>query len=200
MSVPTGPSQQLSAPAYWVVDPTSGWLAGARRAPSPNFDERPAGTVINTLIVHSISMPPGQFGGRDVERFFTNTLDWSSHPFYRQVEGMTVSSHLFIRRSGEVVQFVPLKKRAWHAGLSVFDGRARVNDFSIGIELEGCDEMGFEQSQYRALVEVTESLMSAFPALTPDRIAGHADIAPGRKTDPGPHFDWARYRAALRAR
>ncbi len=176
-------------------DPATGLIEGTEFIPSPNFDERPEGGIPEVLIVHAISLPPGEFGGEEVERFFCNQLDCTTHPFYREIEGMRVSSHLFIRRDGSVVQFVPLNKRAWHAGVSECEGRTNVNDFSVGIELEGCDELPFEDEQYRALAAVTRLLFEYFPDMNPDRIYGHSDVAPGRKTDPGPCFDWRRFRA-----
>lgn len=181
----------------YVVDTATGWLNGARRVPSPNFNERPVGTNIDLLIIHNISLPPGQFGGRYVEHFFTNQLTWDEHPFFETIQDVKVSSHLFIRRKGEVVQFVPFNMRAWHAGQSCFGDRESCNDFSIGIELEGCDDQPFDPRQYRRLGEVARALMRAFPAITPARIVGHSDIAPGRKTDPGPHFDWLRLHAEI---
>ena len=179
------------------VDKVSGLLAGARYRPSPNFDARPAGVDIDSLVIHAIGMPPGEYGGTDIEQLFCNRLDFTRHPFYREIEGLTVSSHLLIRRDGQVVQFVSFNQRAWHAGASVLEGRTRVNDFSIGIELEGSEQGPFEEAQYRALVEVTRALRVAYPAIAPSRIVGHADIAPGRKTDPGVYFNWARYRHAV---
>jgi AmpD protein len=169
-------------------------LEGARFVPSPNFDSRPTGSAIEVIVVHNISLPPGQFGGPDIERLFTNTLDPAAHPFFREIAGLTVSAHLLIRRDGEVIQFVPFGERAWHAGRSCCEGRERVNDFSIGIELEGSDDTPFEDAQYDRLAKITRALMRAYPAITPARIVGHSDVAPGRKTDPGPHFDWPRYR------
>lgn len=179
------------------VDSSTGLLEGVQFVPSPNFDQRPDGATIDVLVIHAISMPPGEFGGSDVERLFCNRLDFACHPFYRALSGLTVSAHLFIRRDGEIIQFVPLLARAWHAGMSAFDGRSRVNDFSIGIELEGSDYAPFEEAQYRVLAEVTRTLQAAYPAITAGRIVGHSDIAPGRKTDPGPYFNWLRYRAEL---
>ncbi len=148
-------------------------------------------------MVHNISLPPGEFGGPGIEQLFTNTLDFDAHPYYATLRGMTVSSHLLIRRDGEVVQFVPFTERAWHAGVSCCEGRERVNDFSIGIELEGSDDVPFTDAQYSQLAQVTRLLMRAYPAITTARLVGHSEIAPGRKTDPGPHFDWQRYRAML---
>ncbi len=192
-SLPTSPA----GPGPFRVDRASGLLAGVRFVTSPNHDERPEGAAVEVLVIHAISLPPGEFGGPDIERLFGNALDCASHPFYRELAGLELSAHLLIRRSGEIVQFVPFHRRAWHAGASCCEGRARVNDFSIGIELEGTDEAPFEPAQYAALGAVTRALMQAYPAITPERIYGHADIAPGRKTDPGPHFDWPRYRASL---
>ena len=179
------------------IDKVHGLLDEARYVPSPNCDARPADAGIEALVIHAISMPPGEFGSADVERLFCNSLDFTCHLFYREIDGVTVSTHLFIRRDGQVIQFVPFQERAWHAGVSTLDGRGRVNDFSIGIELEGSDFAPFEEAQYRALVEVTRALQTAYPGITPERIVGHADIAPDRKTDPGPYFNWERYRHAL---
>lgn len=170
---------------------------GARFVASPNLDERPAGMPPEVLVIHNISLPPGEFNGDAIERLFCNTLDFQAHPFYLTIDGLRVSAHLLIRRGGEVIQFVPFHQRAWHAGVSKYDGRERVNDFSIGIELEGTDEVPYDDRQYLALTRVTHALMQAYPGITRDRIVGHADIAPGRKTDPGPFFDWPRYRASI---
>jgi N-acetyl-anhydromuramoyl-L-alanine amidase len=174
----------------------SGRLIGARFVASPNVDGRPGEVMPDVLVIHNISLPPGEFGGDAIEQLFCNTLDFHAHPFYRTIDGLRVSAHLLIRRSGEVIQFVPFHQRAWHAGLSRYDGRERVNDFSIGIELEGTDQVPFEDRQYQVLARVTHTLLRAYP-ITRDRIVGHADIAPGRKTDPGPFFDWPRYRASI---
>jgi AmpD protein len=179
------------------IDTQSGLLAGARFVASPNHDARPDGAAPEVLVVHSISLPPGKFGGGAVEALFTNQLNPSEHPSFRELQSVTVSSHLFIRRDGEVVQFVPFHLRAWHAGESFCEGRTRVNDFSIGIELEGTDTALFEDVQYERLAEVARAIMRAYPAVTPQRIYGHADIAPGRKTDPGAGFDWERFLVAL---
>lgn len=181
------------------VHPETGLLAGARYVPSGNCDDRPAGMPPEVVVLHAISLPPGQFGGPDVERLFLNALDCGAHPYYVCLTGLEVSAHLFIRRDGELLQFVPFHRRAWHAGRSRCEGRERVNDFSIGIELEGCDDLPFTDSQYAVLAGVTAALMAAYPAITPARLYGHSDIAPGRKTDPGPHFDWAGYRDRLRS-
>lgn len=178
------------------LDRQNSLLIGIRQAQSPNFDTRPK-PVIDALVIHTISMPPGECGGDDIERLFCNQLDIARHPFFQSIAGLKVSAHLLIRRDGEVVQFVPFAQRAWHAGVSVLAGRERVNDFSIGIELEGSDYAPFEESQYAALIEVTRVLRAAYPEITLARIVGHSDIAPTRKTDPGPYFNWARYRHAL---
>ncbi|NVK43331.1 MAG: 1,6-anhydro-N-acetylmuramyl-L-alanine amidase AmpD [Oceanospirillaceae bacterium] len=172
------------------------FLGEARFVASPNFNERPSGEV-SLLVIHNISLPPGQFGTGCVEALFCNGLDWDKHPFFKAIEGLEVSAHLLIERSGEVVQFVPFGKRAWHAGQSSFEGRENCNDFSIGIELEGTDELPYTDTQYEQLALVTNTIMRCYPHITPDRIVGHCDIAPGRKTDPGPAFDWDRFRGLL---
>lgn len=179
---------------------SSGLVQEARFVPSPNCDARPTAIRPEVLIVHAISLPPGEFGGRGVEELFCNRLDTTKHPYYREIDGLRVSSHLFVRRGGELVQFVPLHLRAWHAGESRCEGRTRVNDFSIGIELEGCDDLAFEPAQYAVLVDMACAVIDAYPAITPARIYGHSDIAPGRKTDPGPHFDWTYFRSGLSRR
>ncbi len=180
------------------VDSDTGLLDGARQHPSPNQDARPDGDGISLIVVHNISLPPGRFGGSWIDDFFTNRLDPSCHPYFEQICDMRVSAHLLIRRDGEVVQYVPFSRRAWHAGVSQFQGRERCNDFSIGIELEGDDETPYTEQQYRALAELSAALMAAYPAIVPERITGHCDIAPGRKTDPGPAFDWKRFHEMLR--
>ena len=162
--------------------------------PSHNFDERPAGCTISLLVIHNISLPPNEFGGDGVIELFTNCLDPEAHPYYRDIHGLKVSTHFFIRRDGETIQFVPCEKRAWHAGESYWKGKSCCNDFSIGIELEGSDTAPFTDIQYTALAELTRTLQNTYPITD---IAGHSDIAPGRKTDPGPCFDWKRYRAAM---
>lgn len=179
------------------VDPHSGLLDAARQVSSPNCDERPAGGDIDLLVIHGISLPPAQFGGPYIEDLFTNRLDPAAHPYFADIAHLRVSAHLLIRRDGELVQFVPFHRRAWHAGVSSFCGRERCNDFSIGIELEGADTTPYTPAQYAQLVAVTRALQQAYPAIVTDHIVGHCDIAPGRKTDPGPVFDWAAYRAAL---
>lgn len=170
---------------------------GAVYIASPNFDARPHGTVIDSLVIHAISLPPGEYGGNDIEQLFCNNLNDNGHSFYSEIAGLKVSAHLLIRRDGQVIQFVPFHERAWHAGVSEFQGRSRVNDFSIGIELEGSDFAPFEEAQYLALEAVTRALCMAYPQITPERIVGHVDIAPERKRDPGPYFNWLRYRKAL---
>ena len=174
-----------------------GWIIQANRVPSPNCGPRPPDTVPDLLVVHNISLPPGNYGGDAIERFFTNCLDCDEHPFYEEIRGVQVSSHLLIRRDGELVQFVNLRERAWHAGASCFAGRDNCNDFSIGVELEGTDEDPYTEQQYRVLVEVSRVLREVYPEMHDKNIVGHSEIAPGRKTDPGPAFDWARYRRAL---
>jgi len=176
----------------------NGWLAGSEWVESPNSDERPKGVEINLLVIHGISLPPGEFGGHWIDALFTNCLDCNAHPYFEQLNGLHVSAHLLIRRSGEIVQFVPFQKRAWHAGKSHFAGRDGCNDFSIGIELEGCDDVPYEAIQYSQLEEVTVALMNEYKGITLDRVVGHCDIAPKRKTDPGPAFDWSRFRQALK--
>jgi len=177
------------------ADLVSGLVEGVRYIPSPNCDPRPEGMAPEVLVIHSISLPPGQFGGPGIEQLFCNHLNPEEHPYYREIQNMQVSAHFLVRRNGEVIQFVPLHRRAWHAGQSSCEGRTRVNDFSIGIELEGADDQPFEPAQYQALAELTHAIRQIYPAITPERIYGHADISPGRKTDPGPSFDWQRYRA-----
>ncbi len=161
---------------------------------SPNQDERPPGTEISLLVVHSISLPPGEYGGDAIERLFTNRLDPAGHPYFREIAELRVSSHFLIRRDGELLQFVPVERRAWHAGVSSWRGRERCNDFSIGVELEGTDDDVFTDAQYARLVELLRGLQAALPLRD---IAAHSDVAPGRKTDPGPGFDWPRLLAAL---
>ncbi len=172
----------------------SGFLKGGRFIPTPNYDERPADMPVELLVVHAISLPPQSFGGDAVIEFFTNRLDPNANPFYEVIKDLKVSAHFFIRRDGEVIQFLSCNLRAWHAGQSEWRGRERCNDFSIGIELEGSDYVAFEEAQYQALAELTRAVQAAYPIRD---VVGHADIAPGRKTDPGPFFDWARYRADI---
>ena len=179
------------------LDCSTGLLDGARQVPSPNCDTRPAGSDIDLLVIHNISLPPGEFGGPHIESLFLNSLDPNADPYFAAICGMKVSAHLLIRRSGDIVQFVPLHLRAWHAGESCFAGRTACNDFSIGIELEGSDDHPYEPAQYTALGKVARTLMAAYPSITPQRIVGHSDIAPGRKTDPGASFDWGRLHSLI---
>jgi N-acetyl-anhydromuramoyl-L-alanine amidase len=169
----------------------SGWVKGAKRMRSPNFNRRPKGMPIELLVIHNISMPPGEYGGNDVAKLFGNRLDWDAHDFYQTIRGLKVSAHFFIRRDGEVMQFVPCTSRAWHAGASTWRERTNCNDFSIGIEMEGTDYEAFTEAQYTALTSLTSVLKQAYPIVD---FTGHSDIAPSRKTDPGPFFDWSRYR------
>jgi len=184
-------------PAEFSVDVAAGLIRPARFVPSPNRDARPEGAAPELLVVHGISLPPGRFGGGDVEALFTNTLDWDAHPYFDEIRGLEVSSHLLIRRDGALIQFVPFAERAWHCGASVFRGRPRCNDFSVGIELEGDDDTPYDDRQYDVLAPVIAALREAYPGITNRRIAAHSDIAPGRKTDPGPAFDWLRLYDAL---
>ena len=174
--------------ADWRLD-AEGWLSGARRVASPNQDARPQGEVISLVVIHNISLPPGTFGGSGVEQLFSNCLNPDEHPYYAGIHNLRVSSHFFIRRDGELIQFVPCRQRAWHAGVSTWRGRERCNDFSIGVELEGTDEMAFTDAQYAVLNRLLEVLRAAYPITA---LAGHCDIAAGRKSDPGPCFDWRR--------
>lgn len=166
-----------------------GWLAGARRVPSPNHDARSASMAIDMIVLHNISLPPGEFGGADIERLFTNSLDPASHPFYAGLDKLRVSAHFLLRRDGELVQFVSCNDRAWHAGVSRWQGRERCNDFSVGIELEGSDYTPFTAVQYLKLADLLDALCQRYPI---HHLVGHNDIAPQRKTDPGPFFDWKR--------
>lgn len=172
------------------IDKMTGLLENARHIASPNCDDRPDENDISLIVVHGISLPPGEYGGPWIDALFTNALDAGAHPYFSQVHQMQVSSHLLIRRDGEIVQYVPFHKRAWHAGQSSFQNRQRCNDFSIGIELEGSDEQPYEQPQYMQLAKVIRVLCDTYAGLNTQRIAGHSDIAPGRKTDPGPFFNW----------
>ena len=169
-----------------------GWLASARHCPSPNFGPRPEGVAIDLVVVHSISLPPGEYGGDAIERLFTNRLDWDAHPYYGQIRGLEVSAHFVIRRDAELLQFVACADRAWHAGTSSWRGRANCNDYAIGIELEGLEGETFEPAQYVALATLLRDIARAYPVRA---VVGHEHIAPGRKFDPGAGFDWARLRA-----
>jgi len=169
-----------------------GFMDSARVLLSPNQDERPDESDISLIVIHNISLPPNEFGGKGIDQLFTNTLDKHAHPFYAEIHSLRVSSHLLIRRDGEVVQYVPFHKRAWHAGESQFLGRSVCNDFSIGIEMEGTDCVPFTEKQYASLEMVLQELLDSYPSLSAAAITGHEHIAPGRKTDPGPYFDWQR--------
>lgn len=175
----------------------SGWLQPARQCPSPNQDERPASCQVDLLVIHGISLPPDQYGGPWIDQLFLNRLPPDEHPYFAEIHQLRVSSHLLIRRDGERVQYVPLYRRAWHAGQSCFAGRERCNDFSIGIELEGSDHTPYTEAQYRVLVETIREIQQHYPAISDSRITGHCDIAPGRKTDPGPAFDWQQLKRLL---
>lgn len=179
------------------LDGKAQWLEGVRRAPSPNCDDRPEGADISLLVVHGISLPPGEFGAGHIHRLFTNAIDPAGHPYFKQLKGLAVSAHLLIDRQGTLTQFVPFDKRAWHAGRSEFKGRENCNDFSIGVELEGTDDIAYEPAQYQTLAAVAKALRRVWPLLAKDNIRGHCHIAPGRKTDPGPAFDWERLQALL---
>lgn len=179
-----------------IID-RDGWLVSARKVPSPNFSSRPEGAVIELLVVHNISLPPGEFGGGYIEDFFCNQLEANAHPYFAEICDLKVSAHCLIKRSGSVVQFVSFNERAWHAGRSCFRGREECNDFSVGIELEGTDLEPYTKEQYEALASITQALEAHYPSFDKTSIAGHCDIAPGRKTDPGPAFDWAYFRRRL---
>ncbi len=174
-----------------------GVLNEARQCPSPNHDERPLGMSIDLLVIHNISLPPGQFGGSWIDDLFLNQLDPNADPYFQNICELRVAAHLLIRRNGELVQYVPLSKRAWHAGQSEFQGCSSCNDFSIGIELEGADDVAYTDVQYQLLAQVVNQIIQHYPTITPERIVGHRDIAPGRKTDPGLVFDWPRFRGLL---
>jgi AmpD protein len=174
------------------IDTESGLVEGARQCPSPNCDDRPGHAAPRLIVIHGISLPPGEFGGPEIEQLFTNQLDWDAHPYFDEIRGLEVSSHLLIRRDGELVQFVPLTRRAWHAGESSFRGRDCCNDYSIGIELEGEDETAYSDEQYRVLTELSHAILLAYPQISGREIAALSDISPLRKTDPGPAFDWLR--------
>lgn len=181
------------------VDIKSGLIRGVRQVVSPNQDSRPAGVEADLIVVHGISLPPGEFGGPWIDRLFTNSLPAHVHPYFAQVCSRRVSSHVLVARDGAVTQYVAFGERAWHAGKSLYQGREACNDFSVGVELEGTDTLAYESMQYDALAEVVAALCAAYPRLSPDRLVGHSDIAPGRKTDPGPAFDWPRARRLIAA-
>lgn len=179
------------------IDPADGLLDAAQQRPSPNCDDRPPGMAPELIVVHNISLPPGRFGGPHIDHLFTNRLDPAADPFFAEIAGLRVSAHLLIRRDGELVQYVPFHRRAWHAGVSRWAGRERCNDFAVGVELEGTDTEPYAPVQYTQLAAVIRALLAAYPTLDAGRIAGHCDIAPGRKSDPGPAFDWEYLRALL---
>ncbi len=178
-----------------IVD---GWHSSAEILHSPNFNQRPEGTLVDMLVIHNISLPPEEYGGGFVQKFFLNQLDHDAHPYFETIEGLEVSSHFLVERDATITQFVSLADRAWHAGKSEFRGRTECNDFSIGIELEGCDHQCYTDSQYARLVELSADIMNTYPHITLDRIVGHNDISPGRKSDPGESFDWSRYKTLLK--
>jgi len=191
MKTPEYPSSRSAAQPLWQ----GGWLRAARHCPSPNAGPRPLDAHIDLLVLHSISLPPGQYGGPEVEQLFTNQLDWNAHPYFEGIRGLEVSSHFFIRRDGELLQFVDADARAWHAGASCWRGRSNCNDDSVGIELEGLEGQTFEEAQYATLQVLCDALAQRYPIA---HLAGHEHIAPGRKQDPGPGFDWARLQHLLR--
>lgn len=174
-----------------------GWLASTRHCHSPHFNQRPAGCKVSLLVIHNISLPPGIFGGGFIDDLFSGCLDCSYDPYFNQLQGLEVSAHFMINRHGKVTQYVSTDDRAWHAGVSIFDGVENCNDFSIGIELEGTDTVNYTDEQYTALISLTKLLQQQYPLITNQRISGHSDIAPGRKTDPGIAFDWQRFLGAL---
>ncbi|MEB3767366.1 1,6-anhydro-N-acetylmuramyl-L-alanine amidase AmpD [Acinetobacter sp. MD2] len=183
-------------PEKSVFSVQQGMLLGAQFIPSPNFNQRPKETVIQLVVIHNISLPPNQFGGGYIQQFFQNQLDWNAHPYFKTIEGMQVSAHVLILRTGEVLQFVNLNDRAWHAGRSSYLGKPECNDYSIGIELEGSDDQAFTEIQYQSLASVVAALQQTYPSIL-QHITGHSDIAPQRKTDPGVYFDWNYFRGLL---
>ena len=182
------------------IDPDTGLLDVARQLCSPNCDPRPQGAVADLIVLHNISLPPDEFGGPHIDALFCNQLAAADHPYFAQIQAMKVSAHLLIRRDGEIVQYVPFHQRAWHAGRSSYAGRDGCNDFSIGIELEGTDTTPYTDAQYKGLSGAVQTLLATYSELSPERLAGHCDISPGRKTDPGPAFDWKRLRNSIRRR
>jgi AmpD protein len=188
----------MSENQVFQIDTATGLLTKAKYCLSPNYDARPDVDDIQGIVIHCISLPPEEFGEHYIEDLFLNQLDCSRHPYFQQLEGLKVSSHLLIRRDGEVIQFVPFHERAWHAGVSTWMGRDHCNDFTIGIELEGSDSQPYETVQYEMLADVVVALCASYPKIDVSRITGHEHIAPGRKTDPGPFFDWQRLRQLLK--
>ena len=181
------------------IDVESGLMEGARQIASPNCDSRPPGVEADLIVVHGISLPPGEYGGAWIDRLFTNTLPAEVHPYFAEVCSLQVSSHVVVSRNGALTLYVSFAQRAWHAGKSSYQGREACNDFSVGIELEGTDTTPYEAAQYSALGEVVAALCATYPGLSPNRLVGHSDISPGRKTDPGPGFDWPRARRLISA-
>ena len=179
------------------VDPASHLLIGVNYLPSPNSDKRPENCPASLIVIHNISLPPNEFGGPYIEQLFTNQLNYKGHPYFAEISDQKVSAHVLIRRDGSVIQFVPFNYRAWHAGQSNYEGRVNCNDYSIGIELEGADDISYEDRQYFVLVTLINALLIAYPSLSKNRIVGHSDIAPDRKTDPGPSFNWERFKNEL---
>jgi N-acetyl-anhydromuramoyl-L-alanine amidase len=186
-----------SAAKTLQIDPATGLLVGVQQVLSPHLDERPSGTTISLIVLHGISLPPGEFGGPWIDLLFTGNLPADAHPYFRTLAGGRVSAHVLIRRTGSIVQYVPFEQRAWHAGVSSYQGRAACNDFAVGIELEGTDDMSYTDTQYEQLAGVIEALLRTYPTLSRERIVGHSDVAPGRKTDPGPAFEWERLRGLV---
>jgi N-acetyl-anhydromuramoyl-L-alanine amidase len=181
------------------IEPATGLVVGARQVLSAHFDARPSGTLPELIVVHGISLPPGEFGGPWIDQLFTGGLAPEANPFFLEIARIRVSAHVLIRRDGTIVQYVPFGHRAWHAGQSHYRGRSGCNDFSVGVELEGTDDTPYTDSQYDQLGSLVEALLKTYPSLSSEHIVGHCDIAPGRKTDPGPSFDWERFRSILRA-
>jgi len=182
------------------IDSATGLLSGARQVLSPHCDARPVGTVAELLVVHGISLPPGEFGGPWIDRLFTGTLPPEAHPYFRELAATRLSAHALVRRDGAIVQYVPFGERAWHAGASQYRGRSTCNDFSVGVELEGTDDTPYTEAQYQQLAALAAALLAAYASLSAEHIVGHSDIAPGRKTDPGAAFDWPHFRALLSER
>jgi AmpD protein len=191
MSAGAGPGSESDPELFLDI---AGMCAGARWVPSPHCDARPEEAKVELVVIHNISLPPGEFGGGWIDDLFLGRLDPDAHPYFRDIAGQRVSSHFLIRRDGELIQYVPCELRAWHAGRSSWKGRERCNDFSVGIELEGTDDRPFEDAQYQMLADLTRALVDRYGDLA---LAGHSDVAPGRKTDPGPRFDWPRYRSSI---
>ena len=192
--------QTAPAGAPLKIDSGTGLLTGVRQVLSPHCDARPAGTVAELLVVHGISLPPGEFGGPWIDRLFTGTLPAEAHPFFRELAAARLSAHALVRRDGAIVQYVPFGERAWHAGASQYRGRSTCNDFSVGVELEGTDDTPYTEAQYQQLAALAAALLAAYASLSAEHIVGHSDIAPGRKTDPGAAFDWPHFRALLSER